>query len=297
MQTRDRSWLATFLALSSIWGSSFLFIKVAVDDFAPLQVAFARCALGALALAAILVARRDRLPRGRRVWLHLFLIATLFNSVPFALFAFGETEVSSVVAGISNSTTPLFVMLVSLAILPAERPTPARVLGLVVGFAGALVVLGPWRKIGGHLDGYLACFAAAGCYGLAYPYTRRVLTDRPESAVSLSTAQVLCGTLQLAPFVAATTSAPDSFPVDSVLSLIALGAGGTGIAYVLNYDLIRRAGAQVASTVTYVVPVFATVLGVAILGEDLSWNQPAGAAVVLVGVALTQGRLSRRRRV
>jgi drug/metabolite transporter (DMT)-like permease len=296
MRTRDRSWLPTFLLLSSIWGSSFLFIKVAVDDLAPLQVAFARCALGALALVAILIVRRDRLPRGRRVWLHLFLIATLFNSVPFALFAFGETEVSSVVAGISNSTTPLFVMLVSLAVLPHERPTPARVLGLIVGFAGVLVVLGPWREIGGELGGYLACFAAAGCYGLAYPYTRRVLADRPESGVSLSTAQVLCGTLQLAPFVAATTSAPEGFPLDAALSLIALGAGGTGIAYVLNYDLIRRAGAQVASTVTYVVPLFATILGVAVLGEDLSWNQPVGAAVVLVGVALTQDRLSRRRR-
>lgn len=295
MQTRERTWLPEFLLLSSIWGSSFLFIKVGVDDLAPLQVAFARCALGALALVAILVVRRDRLPRGRRVWLHVFAIATLFNSVPFALFAFGETKVSSIVAGISNSTTPLWVLLVSLAVLPEEPPTRRRVLGLVVGFAGVLVVLGPWRSIGGELAGYAACFAAAACYGVAFPYTRRVLTDRPESAVSLSAAQVLCGTLQLAPFLA-TTSAPDRYPLDAVLSIVALGAGGTGIAYVLNYDLIRRAGAQVASTVTYVVPLFATVLGVAVLGEHLSWNLPVGALVVLTGVALTQGRLSRPRR-
>ncbi|MFL5781885.1 MAG: DMT family transporter [Thermoleophilaceae bacterium] len=296
MQTRERTWLPVFLLLSSIWGSSFLFIKVGVRDLAPLQVAFARCALGALALLAMLVVRRDRLPRGRRVWLHLFLIATLFNSVPFALFAFGETKVSSIVAGISNSTTPLWVMLVSLAILPGERPTRQRVLGLWVGFAGVLLVLGPWRDLGGELSGYAACLAAAACYGLAYPYTRRVLSDRPESGVALSAAQVLLGTLQLAPFLA-TTSAPDSYPLDAVLAMVALGAGGTGIAYVLNYDLIRRAGAQVASTVTYVVPLFATVLGVAVLGEELTWNLPVGAAVVLAGVALTQGRLSRPRRV
>ncbi|HKP89282.1 MAG TPA: DMT family transporter [Thermoleophilaceae bacterium] len=296
MQARDRGWLPAFLLLSAIWGSSFLFIKVGVEDFAPFQVAFARCALGALALVAILAARRERLPRGRRVWLHLFAIAVLFNSVPFALFAFGETEVSSVVAGISNSTTPLWVMLVSLAVLPEEPPTPARVAGLFVGFAGVLVVLGPWRDVGGELDGYLACFAAAGCYGLAYPYTRRVLAGRPESGVSLSAAQVLLGTLQLAPFAAITTSAPEAYPLDAVLALVALGAGGTGIAYVINYDLIRRAGAQLASTVTYVVPLFATVLGVLVLDEHLSWNQPMGAAVVLLGVALTQGRLSRPRR-
>jgi drug/metabolite transporter (DMT)-like permease len=295
MQARDRSWLPAFLLLSSIWGSSFLFIKVGVEDLAPLQVAFARCALGALTLLAMLVVRRDRLPRGRRVWLHLFLIATLFNSVPFALFAFGETKVSSIVAGISNSTTPLWVMLVSLAILPGERPTRQRVLGLWVGFAGVLLVLGPWRDLGGELAGYAACLAAAACYGLAYPYTRRVLSDRPESGVALSAAQVMLGTLQLAPFLA-TTSAPDAYPLGAVLSMLALGAGGTGIAYVLNYDLIRRAGAQVASTVTYVVPLFATVLGVAVLGEELTWNLPVGAAVVLAGVALTQGRLSRPRR-
>jgi drug/metabolite transporter (DMT)-like permease len=290
MHPRDRSWLPAFLALSLIWGSSFLFIKVGVREFAPLQVAFGRCALGAIALVAILVARRDRLPRGRRTWGHLFLIAILFNSVPFALFAFGETKVSSVVAGLSNATTPLWVLLVSLSVLPRERPTRHRVLGLGVGFAGVLVVLGPWRDIGGELLGYLACFAAAACYGVAYPYTRRVLAGRPESAVSLSAAQVLIGTLQLAPFLA-TTDAPQSFPLDAVLCMVALGAGGTGIAYVMNYDLIRRAGAQIASTVTYLVPLFSTILGVIILGEALSWNQPVGGAVVLLGVALTQGRL------
>jgi drug/metabolite transporter (DMT)-like permease len=296
MQARDRSWLPGFLALSAIWGSSFLFIKVAVDDFAPFQVAFARCALGALALFAILAVRRDRLPRGRRVWLHLFLIATLFNSIPFALFAFGETKVSSVVAGISNSTTPLWVMLVSLALLPDEPPTRRRLSGLALGFAGVLLVLGPWRDLGGQIGGYVACLAAACCYGIAYPYTRRVLAGRADSGVALSAAQVLCGTLQLAPFVAVATPAPHRLPLDAVLSLVALGAGGTGIAYVINYDLIRRAGAGVTSTVTYVVPVFATVLGVAVLGEELTWNLPVGAAVVLLGVALTQGRLSRPRR-
>ena len=184
----------------------------------------------------------------------------------------------------------------SLSVLPEERPTRQRVAGLAVGFAGVLVVLGPWRSMGGELVGYAACFAAAGCYGVAFPYTRRVLTGLPDSAVSLSAAQVLCGTLQLAPFLA-TTSAPDSYPLDTVLSLVVLGAGGTGIAYVINYDLIRRAGAQIASTVTYVVPVFATILGVTVLGEELTWNLPVGAAVVLVGVALTQGRLWRRSRV
>jgi drug/metabolite transporter (DMT)-like permease len=295
MQTENRSWLPAFLGLSLIWGSSFLFIKVGVRHFEALQVAFGRCALGAIALVAIMAVRRERLPRGWRLWGHLFVLAIFFNSVPFALFAFGETKVASVVAGLANATTPLWVLVVSVAVLPNERPTRERVTGLGIGFMGALVLLGPWHDLGGELLGYLACLGASACYGIGYPYTQRNLAGRVESAVSLSAAQVLLGTLQLLPFMAVATDAPDSFPLDAVLCLVALGAGGTGIAYVLNYDVVRRAGAQIASTVTYLVPLFSTVLGVAVLSEDLTWNQPVGGAVVLVGVALTQGRLRLRR--
>ena len=291
-----RDWLLLFVVLSAIWGASFLFIKVGDRAFEPLQVAFLRCVLGATALLAILVLRREALPRGREAWLHLMAIAVLFNSVPFALFAWGETEVSSVVAGIWNATTPLNTLLVAIAVLPEERPGRARVLGLAIGFAGVVVVLGPWSGLGGRLLGNLACYGAAACYGLGFVYTRRYLAGRRESAVSLSAAQTLCGSIQLALVVPWLTSAPHRFPVDSVLSMVALGAGGTGIAYVLNYEVIRRAGATVASTVTYLIPLFSTVLGVVVLGEALAWNQPLGAAVVLLGVALSQGRLSRRRR-
>ena len=291
-----RDWLPLFVVLSAIWGASFLFIKVGDRAFEPLQVAFLRCALGAIALFAILALRREALPRGREAWLHLMAIAVLFNSVPFALFAWGETEVSSVVAGIWNATTPLNTLLVAIAVLPEERPGRARVLGLAIGFAGVVVVLGPWSGLGGRLLGNLACYGAAACYGLGFVYTRRYLAGRRESAVSLSAAQTLCGSIQLALVVPWLTSAPHRFPVDSVLSMVALGAGGTGIAYVLNYEVIRRAGATVASTVTYLIPLFSTVLGVVVLGEALAWNQPLGAAVVLLGVALSQGRLSRRRR-
>jgi drug/metabolite transporter (DMT)-like permease len=289
-QTR-RDWLPGFVLLSAIWGSSFLFIKVGDRAFAPLQVALARCLLGAATLLLLVALRRERLPRGRKVWIHLFVIAVLFNSVPFALFAFGETKVSSVVAGIWNGTTPLNTLLVVLAVLPEERPTRQRVLGLLVGFAGVLVVLGPWTGLGGRLVGNLACFGAAACYGLGFPYTRRFLAGRSESAVSLSAGQVLCGAAQLALITPFLTSAPRGVPVDAALSLAALGVGGTGIAYVLNYDVIRRAGATIASTVAYLIPIWSTVLGVVVLGESLSWNQPVGAVLVLGGVALSQGRL------
>src|SRR5437763_8952941 len=158
-----RDWLPLFVVLSAIWGASFLFIKVGDRAFEPLQVAFLRCVLGAIALLAILVLRREALPRGREAWLHLMAIAVLFNSVPFALFAWGETEVSSVVAGIWNATTPLNTLLVAIAVLPEERPDRARILGLAIGFAGVVVVVGTWSGHVGGLVGILACTGGAGC--------------------------------------------------------------------------------------------------------------------------------------
>ena len=175
-------WPIQLLLLALIWGASFMFIKVEIDaGIAPVHVALLRCVFGAGALLAILAVTRDRLPRDRELWRHLVVIAVLMNAVPFFLFAYGETEVSSLLAGIVNGTTPLLTLLFSMAVLPDERPTALKVAGLVVlGFAGVLVVLAPWQGLGGgSTAGTLACLGAAACYGLAFPYLRRHLTGRP----------------------------------------------------------------------------------------------------------------------
>lgn len=292
-------WRAEFLLLSAIWGASFLFIKVGDDAFAPLQVSFGRILLGAVFLLGWLAVTRDRLPRGARAWWHLFVAGLLFNAVPFSLFAYAETHISSILAGIWNATTPLMTLLFAVALLPQERPTRRRVTGLLIGFAGVVVLLGPWSGLsGGALLGNLAGLGAAVCYGLGFNYTRRHLSGRPESAASLSAAQLGLATLQLAVLTPFVTDAPASLPVDSVLSVVALGVLGTGFAYILNYDVIRAAGATVASTVTYLIPLFAAVLGVLVLDEALGWNEPAGAVVVILGILASEGRLRplRRRR-
>jgi drug/metabolite transporter (DMT)-like permease len=289
-------WPVQLVLLALIWGASFMFIKVELDaGIAPLHVALLRCVFGAAALLATLVLTRDRLPRDRSLYPHLLVIATLMNAVPFALFAYGETEVSSLLAGIFNSLTPLMTMLFSLGVLPDERPTPERIAGITVGFAGVLVVLAPWQEIGGgSLLGALACIGAATCYGLAFPYLRRHLSGRPESAVAISAAQVTLGALLLL-VVAPLGPLPDELPgIDAWLSILALGALGTGVAYVLNFNVVRSAGAQTASMVTYLVPVFAVVFGVSILDEPLSWHEPAGGALIIAGVALAQRRPARR---
>jgi drug/metabolite transporter (DMT)-like permease len=286
----DRGWHAPFLALAAIWGASFLFIKVAIDDLPPVWVALVRCALGAAVLLGVLALRREPLPRERHVWGHLAVVALLGNALPFTLFAAGEQHISSVLAGLWNATTPLLTLVVVTVALPEERPTPARVAGLLVGFAGVVVVLGPWRGLGGgELAGQLLCLGATAGYALAFPYLRRTLSGRPESAVAMSAGQLLCATLLMtvaAPF----SAAPTALHLDTVGAMVGLGALGTGLAYVLNFTVIRRAGATIATTVTYVIPLFSTALGIVVLGERPSWNQAAGAVLVLAGVACTQLR-------
>ena len=290
-------WPVQLGLVALIWGASFMFIKVELDaGLAVVHVAWLRCALGAPALLAIVWATRDRLPRERGVYVHLLVIATLMNALPFLLFAYGETEVSSLLAGIINSLTPLITLLFALVLLPDEPPTAQKVLGIAIGFAGVLVVLAPWEGLGGgSLLGALACIGAATCYGLGFPYLRRHLSGRPETGVAISAAQVSLGALLLLPFVPF-APLPDEAPgLEVWASIFALGALGTGIAYILNFNVVREAGAQTASMVTYLVPVFAVLFGVSILGEPLSWHEPVGGLLIIAGVAIAQGLLAARR--
>ncbi len=284
------AWLPRWLLLAGIWGCAFWFIKVAVRELAPLQVAFGRVALGALVVVLVLVLTRTGLPRDRRVWIDVSVVALFLHTLPFTLFAFGETHISSVLAGIWNATTPLWAVLVGLVVLPWEKVSPERWTGLAIGFVGVLVVLGVWNGFGaGDLVGSLACIGATACYGFAVTYTRRRLSPRHEAPTSLIGAQLLCGTVQLgvlclvfAPHVAAVSG-------DVVLAMCALGFLCTGLAFVLNYRIIRDAGTLASASVTYATPLVSTVVGVLVLGEALTWNEPLGALVVLAGVALVQG--------
>ncbi|MDT0322145.1 DMT family transporter [Streptomyces millisiae] len=281
-------WLPAFLALSLIWGSSFALIKVAVDaDVAPVWVALWRCLFGALALAAITVARREAFPRSPAAWGHALVVALLLNSVPFALLAYGETRVSSVLAGMVNAATPLSTLLFALALVPGERLTPGRLAGLAAGFCGVLVMLG--GGVGDvALGGAAACLGSTLCYGAGFAYTRRFFADLPDSAAALSTAQLSCATAQLTLAAPLLGGAPGWPGWRAAAALVTLGALGTGVAYILNLRVIREAGPTVASTVTYLTPLWSTLLGVALLSEPLGWRTAAGALLVLAGVSLAR---------
>jgi drug/metabolite transporter (DMT)-like permease len=300
-RSERRSWLPGYLALALIWGSSFLFIKVGVRQLHPLYVSTGRVVTGALTVLAVLLLTRGRLPRGLRVWLHLAVVGALGVAIPFTLFGYGEQRVPSVLAGIWNATTPLVALPVAALVFRTERMTVRRGLGILLGFVGVLVVLGVWQGASGaQFTGQLMCLGAAVCYGIAIPYQRRFLNGPELSGVAVPAGQLLMGAIQLlivAPLVAGAPPAPTELSLAVIGSVLALGALGTGLAFVLNFRVIRYAGATTSASVTYLVPIVATLIGVLGLGEKLSWHQPVGALVVLAGIAVSQGLFRRRRRV
>jgi drug/metabolite transporter (DMT)-like permease len=282
-------WRLRFTALTLIWGFSFLLIKVGTDGYAPFQVTLGRLVFGTAVLAAAMAVKRERLPRGARMWGHLAVAAFLLNALPFSLFAYSELTIPSTLAGICNATSPLWGMALSLIALSEDRPTRVRVAGLGIGFLGVLTVLGAWQGFAG-LDarGMAMALLASLSYPVGWIYVRRTLAGSSHSHLSLTGAQLLLATAQLGVVTPLFTAWPTRFAVLPLLAVVALGALGTGLAVLIQYGLVAEVGPTTAQMVTYFIPVIATAAGVAVLGESLRWTTPVGAVIVLVGAALTQ---------
>jgi drug/metabolite transporter (DMT)-like permease len=285
----SRSALPRIALLALIWGSAFLWIKLADRGFSPVEVTLVRLALGALVLFAIVRIRRETVPRSGRLWTHIAVAALFANAVPYLLFAVAEQHVDSATAGIINATTPLWTMVLALAVRHQKRVTSWQAAGLIVGFAGAVLIFTPWRTASGLVSaGGLECLAASVSYAVSYIYMDRYLARRGIGAVVLSACQLLVAAVQLAIALAVVGARAPHVTVESVAALAVLGIVGTGFAYVLNYQIITSEGATVASTVTYLLPVVAIVLGVLVLNETITVTILVGIALVLAGVALTR---------
>ncbi|TFV98567.1 DMT family transporter [Leifsonia flava] len=282
-----------------IWGSSFLFMKVALEGVGFGQVAWSRLVLGGIVLGVIVLIMRPRidggpvLPRDPAVWLHFVVIAISGCVVPFLLFAWAEQYVSSSLASIYNAVTPITTAIMATAVFRVEKLARDQVLGVIIGVVGVVVIIGPWAyaAITGDLWGQFACLGSAISYGFTFGYTRRFLSGRPIAGATFAFINIGIGgviMLLLTPIVAVGPVALD-WPV--TLSLIALGALGTGVVYIWNINVLRAWGPTNASTVTYVTPVVGVVLGVLVLGETFSWHEPVGALLVFLGILLTQKRL------
>lgn len=282
-----------FVAMGLVWGASFLFMKVALGGVSFGQVAWARLVFGAVTLGIIVLATRSKLPRQPIVYLHFVVVAITYCVVPFLLFAWAEQYVSSSLASIYNAVTPITTAILATAAFRVEKLNRDQVLGVLVGVVGVVVVVGPWSiaALSGSVWGQLACLGAVTCYGFSFGYIRRFISHRDIPATTVAFLNIgVAATivLVLTPLLALP---PIAFSWPVLLSLLALGALGTGVVYIWNMNVLRAWGPTATSGVTYVTPVVGVALGILVLGEHLSWNEPVGAVIVLAGILLTQQRV------
>ena len=291
-KSKSQSWLGLYIALGIVWGCSFIFIKLGLEFLTPFGVAFGRCALGALALLIYLKFKGMSLVRDRKMIGHLWVVALLLNVIPGIFFAWAETEVTSILAGIINAVTPLMTLIAIIVVSRNEPPTKPQVIGLLIGFLGVLTVLGAWKGLGDNpLWAILVLLAAVTCYGFSFPYSRRYILPAQLAPEVMAATQVSLGAITLLPLFLIDGIAKDEYRIGPVLAMIALGVFGSGFAYIWNFTIMRAAGSAIASSVTYVTPVVAVVVGLIFLQEKLHWYEPVGAVVVLFGAAIAQGRI------
>ena len=290
-----KSWLPAYLALGVVWGCSFIFIKLGLEFLTPFGVAFVRCALGAITLLIIVKIKKIKLPSDKSTWYKLWILAMMLNVIPGILFAYAEVHVTSVLAGIINATTPLATLIVMLIAFREEKLKIEQIIGIIIGATGVMVVLGIWQGVGeNQLTGVIALLIAVTCYGISFPYTVRNIIPlglKPEAA---ATTQLVMAAITLLPFYLFDGISQDYYRPATLFAMLALGILGSGVAYIWNFSIIAAAGSSIASSVTYLTPVVAIIVGWVFLGEALSWYEPVGALLVIIGAATSQGRFNRK---
>ncbi|HWT12204.1 MAG TPA: DMT family transporter [Allosphingosinicella sp.] len=292
-----RDW-GILLFLSVLWGGSFFFIQVAVRDVAPLTFVWLRVTLAAGALWLFLAVRRQRMALPSGALGALVVLALLNNVIPFTLFAWSQTQIASGLASILNATTPIWGVIVAHLFTRDETLTPTRLAGVLLGFGGVAVMIGPHllADLGGTLLAQLACLAATFCYALAGVWARR-FKAMGVAPVAVATGQLSAAALVMLP-LAMIVDRPWLRPVpplEAWAAIVGLALFCTALAYILYFRLIDSAGATNALLVTLLIPPTAICLGALFLGEALAPRDFAGMALIALGLAAIDGRLLARR--
>jgi len=282
------------LALALIWGVAFIFIKVAVTSVDPLTYVWLRLSIAAVALWLLLRLRGERLKLPLAVWGAILVLALFNNMIPFALFGWGQQRIASGLASILNATTPIWGVIVAHLWTRDERITPAKILGVLVGFAGVATMIGPDLLFNGNgtVMAQVACLTAALCYALAGVWARR-FKALGVPPIKVAAGQLIVGALAMAP-IAFAIDQPwlrPLPPLEAWGAIAALALLCTALGYVLYFKLIETAGATNALLVTLLVPPTAILMGGLIFGERLTSGQLAGFGIIALGLALIDGRL------
>jgi drug/metabolite transporter (DMT)-like permease len=279
------------MALVGLWGSSFLFTAISVATVDPISVVFYRLVLGALVLALVVFARGQSFPRGLRVWVGFLMMAIAGNSLPFFLISWGQQTIDSGIAGMIMAIMPLMTMVFAHYLVEGETLNRYKVIGFSLGITGVALLLGPVFEGGGRaLVSGLAIFTAATCYAVNAILIKRLPRFSPMVGA--------CGVLIMAslvvlPFWLVLSPTNNSISENSMLAVIWLGIGPTGIATIILFSVIDRAGPTFLSTINYLVPVVAFFCGAWLLSEPVSWHHFVALGTILSGIAITRIRVNK----
>ena len=292
-QAAAKPWVAMYTLAGLIWGASFLFVEYALTALTPIGVAFWRTTFGALAMLIAVLIYKSKLPTSFEAWRKMAIAGMFMSSVPFTLFAFAQTYVTSALASILNAVTPIATVIVMLIAFRSEKLLPHVVVGLVVGLIGVLIVLGVWQGFGDNEPlAIVALLVAVTCYGIWTPYIRKYIAPLKLSTEVSVFGQIGTAAVTLLPIYLISGQYFTSTPtLPAIGSVLAIGALGSGVAFLLYYKVLDVVGSAIASSVTYITPVIAVILGVLLLNEELHWCEPVGGVIIIVGAAISQGSI------
>jgi drug/metabolite transporter (DMT)-like permease len=292
LSLKPKHWFV-FILLGAIWSSSFMWIKIAVQEVGPITLVAFRVLFGLLFGIVVIFIQHAQMPRSFKEWSPLLLLGITNVAIPFFLISWGEQSIDSAVAAILDATVPLFTILIAHYLLHDDKMTWPKVLGLLVGFAGVIVLMS--KDIGasfGSLLGQLAVVLACAFYAGSAVFARKTTEDTPgilRSAGPLVSATVV---MWLATFF---VESPVKIPQMGItwIALLFLGILGSGLAFVLAYYLIHEIGPTRTSMVTYLFPLGGVILGVAFLNEELSWQLLVGAVLIILSLLVANWQPSR----
>ena len=285
------------ITLATVWGGSFLFNAILVAELPVITIVAIRVTVAALALWGFVRVTGRKIPTSPQVWWALLILGVLNNAIPFSLIVQGQTQITSGLASILNATTPLFTILVAGFFLTDERFSVLRVLGVVVGFSGVILMVGP-EALSGLGDDFWAQLCALGAalsYGFASVFGRRFRELRVDP-VMVATGQVTMSSLVLWPIALWIDGPQDimGLSFNAAASMFGLAVLCTSFAYILYFRILERAGATNISLVTFLVPISAIILGVLVLGESIFIKEIIGMTLIGLGLAIIDGRLFQR---
>lgn len=278
-------------ALASLWGSEFLFVKVALRGFSSLEIVAVRLVFATLLLVIIARATGHRFPRDRMLYVHCAVLGLAATVMPYFLMAWSETRVSSALTGILVGAGPLITAAMAALVLPAERLTRTRVAGMIIGLFGVVLVIDPWHAdLSGDALGSLAALGVACGFAIGYVYNVRFLTSHHAPGSVIMAIQSAFGALFTGVPVLASGNLDYTSNTGALASVVVLGLFNTGVAAIVFFSLLRDAGAVTASMVEYLMVIVAVVLGMVFLHEHISLVTTCGVALVIGGVAITERR-------